>query len=222
MKAEFIVIFDLDGLILDTECIARDAWRHASVDVGHEVDPAVVRTMVGRTLRDIEQILADHVGDQPLVDKLLEQANHHYHRLMDEVEPALKPGVYEIFDFLKANQIQRGLATSSNSFQLEHKLRGKDVLPGFSHVICGDQVKRGKPAPDMFLELARRFDDHPPEKCFVLEDSGPGIEAASRANMRPLLIPDFGEPDPETVARAEATLPDLHHGLNYLEGIMFP
>lgn len=216
MKTDFIVIFDLDGLILDTESIARDAWKYASSDVGQEVSAELVRRMTGRTLKDIRQILSDWFSDQELVGRLLDQANHHYHRLIDEVEPALKPGVYEVLDFLEAEDIPKGLATSSNSDQLEHKLRGKHILPRFAHVICGDQISRGKPAPDMFLALASRFESSP-RNCFVLEDSGPGIEAASCAGMRPLLVPDHGDPQPETLERAEAHFNDLYEVVKYLE-----
>jgi HAD superfamily hydrolase (TIGR01509 family) len=216
MKTDFIVIFDLDGLILDTECIARDAWRHASVDVGHEVTPEVVQHMVGRTLKDIQGILTEHLDKSAPIEALWKRANHHYHRLMDEVEPALKPGVHELFDFLEGRQVPKGLATSSNSDQLVHKLRGKNLLARLSHTICGDQIKHGKPAPDIFLELAGRF-DHAPEACFVFEDSAPGIQAASAAGMRPLLVPDHGTPHPETAALAEAVFDSLHEAIPYLE-----
>jgi HAD superfamily hydrolase (TIGR01509 family) len=213
------VIFDLDGLILETESLARKAWALAGQDLGVSVPEQVVQAMVGRTIHSIRALLEEKLDTEVSYDALLARSDHHYHRLIEIEAPVIKPGVFELLDFLDDQGFPLALATSSRHHQLEPKTRGTGIQGRFHHIVCGDQVERGKPAPDIFLAAAHLL-EMPPAQCFVLEDSGPGIEAAHRAGMRPLFIPDHVRPAEELIALAEAEFQTLHEVIPFLESLV--
>lgn len=218
MVKNLAVIFDLDGLILETESLARKAWVLAGQDLGISVPEQVVQAMVGRTIHSIRALLEEMLDAEVSYDALLARSDHHYHRLIEIEAPVIKPGLFELLDFLDNHGFSLALATSSRRHQLEPKTRGTGIQDRFHQIICGDQVEQGKPAPDIFLAAAHLL-EMPPARCFVLEDSGPGIEAAHRAGMRPLLVPDHVRPAEELVALAEAEFQTLHEVIPFLESL---
>lgn len=208
------MIFDFDGLLVDTERLARESWRRTEEELGWGLDPTFVRSVVGLRVPEIHARLETHVGPER-GREAWERAQHHFHRLLDEGPPQVLPGAFELLDALDVWGVPRALATSSLRPRFERKVRGTGVRERFAHIVCGDEVPRGKPEPDIFLHAAALL-GVPPGGCFVLEDSGPGIEAAHRAGMRPLLVPDHHEPDAATLERAEAVLADLRAALPYV------
>ena len=218
MVKNLAVIFDLDGLILETESLARKAWVLAGQDLGISVPEQVVQAMVGRTIHSIRALLEEMLDAEVSYDALLARSDHHYHRLIEIEAPVIKPGLFELLDFLDNHGFSLALATSSRRPQLEPKTRGTGIQGRFHQIICGDEVEQGKPAPDIFLAAAHLL-EMPPARCFVLVDSGPGIEAAHRAGMRPLLVPDHVRPAEELVALAEAEFQTLHEVIPFLESL---
>ncbi|MFT5495039.1 MAG: HAD superfamily hydrolase (TIGR01509 family) [Kiritimatiellia bacterium] len=210
------VIFDLDGLILETESLARKAWALAGQDLGLSVPEHVVQAMVGRTIHSIRALLVEMLDADVPHEALLARSDHHYHALIESEAPCIKPGVFELLDFLDGHKIPLALATSSRRHQLEPKTRGTELPKRFHQIVCGDQVENGKPAPDIFLAAAELLGVIPGQ-CFVLEDSGPGIEAAHAAGMRPLLVPDHQRPEATVAALAYAEFTTLHEVIPFLE-----
>lgn len=202
------VIFDMDGTLIDTERIGAASWDHAGEDVGLWVDEQVKRDMVGRNMVDIRRLVQEALpGDD--VEPLLERANFHYHRLVSEAPPPVKPGALELLTWLEEREIPTALATSSRSEQAEDKLGRTGLRRFFRFLIGGDQVDRGKPDPQIFQMAAEGLGvriDH----CVVFEDSAPGVEAAHRSGAVSVLVPEVWPADNALALFAHHALRDLH------------
>ncbi len=120
----------------------------------------------------------------------------------------VKAGLYEVLEFLAQHGIPRAVASSTHRQFALVKLEGAGITGQFQAVVGGDEVQNGKPAPDLFLEAARRF-NVPPEECVVLEDLEAGIRAAFAAGMLPIMIPDLKQPSPDVAILSYRILPSL-------------
>jgi HAD superfamily hydrolase (TIGR01509 family) len=213
------VIFDMDGLMLDTERIALRVWRQAANDLGVALDDAVAEQMVGRSRATNQLMLQAHFGDKLSFDDLSALAEARYQAALETEGVPRKPGLIEILDMLRARGVPRAVATSTARKLALHKLDQAGVLGYFDVVVGGDDVEHGKPSPDIFLRAADRLGVRPAE-CVVLEDSGPGIHAASAAGMLPILVPDGGRlPSTDACALAAyvaESLPAAHRLLERL------
>lgn len=201
------VIFDLDGTLLDTERVAITAGLLALAELGHVVDPGVLRALVGVDTVTGTAILGRHLGvtlDHVRLDELW---SVQILRAMDEGVP-LMPGVETLLDELDAAGIPMAIATNSHSTSAANKLARSPIAGRIATVVAFDEVARGKPEPDVFLEAARRL-GHPPRRTLVFEDSETGVAAARSAGMSVVHVPDI-----QKVANSAADhlAPDLLSG----------
>jgi beta-phosphoglucomutase-like phosphatase (HAD superfamily) len=200
MKNRVAVIFDMDGVILNSEPIYREAWRKAAAELGFAVSEDLYARVVGRNDRDSEAIVASVFGDQfPLDDFRGRWRGHWNSHLRDHGIP-VKTGVAEILDFLDERGIRKAIATSTIRRSALQCLG--DLSRRFDAIVAGDEVKRGKPAPDIYLLAAERLDTGP-KHCWVIEDAEAGVEAAHAAGMKPIIVPDLRQPSAEICALAE-------------------
>jgi HAD superfamily hydrolase (TIGR01509 family) len=214
------VVFDMDGLMLDTERIALVVWRQAAADLGFALDDEVAERMVGRTSATNRLMLQMHFGESFSYDELWALADSRYLEALNRDGVPRKDGLVELLDFLAARGIPRAVATSTSPDLARHKLERAGVVQYFDIVVGGTDVERGKPAPDIFLRAAERLGKLPVE-CVALEDSGPGIFAASTAGMVTILIPDGGrEPLAETRERATFVVESLFDAKGIVEGLL--
>ena len=202
------VIFDMDGLMLDTERIALRAWQRATALYGCAPREDVYLSTVGLNAADSEALLTGALG--PSVP--LQEISALQERLFTE-EVALhgivpKPGLFELLAALEAWGIPAAVATSTARARAVEILTRTDLATRFRAVVGGDQVARGKPAPDILLRAADQL-GVPPGRCIVLEDSTPGILAACAAGMTPILIPDLLPPPAEIAVLAYRVVPSL-------------
>ena len=205
------VLFDMDGTLIDTERLGAASWDHAGEELGLTVPEEVKRRMVGRTLPDIHAIVREGMPEVDS-DRLLERANHHYHRLVSEAPPPVKAGARELLAWLKARDVPMAIATSSRRVQAEDKLGRTGLRDFFDVIVAGDEIKRGKPDPEIFQTAAERL-GIPARSCVIFEDSAPGIEAAERSGGLAVLVPEVHPPDPAMVLFAHYVLRDLHEAL---------
>lgn len=214
------VIFDMDGLMLDTERIALVVWRQAAADLGFTLDDEVAERMVGRTSATNRLMLQMHFGDGFSYDELASIADARYRETLERDGVPRKAGLIELLDTLKARGIPLAVATSTAHELARRKLDQAGIAGYFDVVVGGDDVVHGKPAPDIFLRAAERLGRLPGE-CVALEDSGPGIHAASAAGMVTILIPDGGRiPPPETRQLAAFVVASLFAAQPILETLM--
>jgi beta-phosphoglucomutase len=202
------VVFDMDGLMLDTEPIYKVAWQAAAAELGYVLDDDSYSRFVGRPNDDCERDLADQFGSTFPLDRFrarwpqlwkAEVAANGLHR---------KPGLLALLDFLDAQNLAVAVATSTEVDFATFCLRSAGLDTRFRAAVTGDEVARGKPAPDIYLEAARRLHVAPTD-CVALEDSEAGILAASRAGMVGLLIPDGAQPSAVAANAAHRVLRSL-------------
>lgn len=212
------VIFDMDGLMLDTEPLAAQAWVEAATALGVDFDMSLARAMIGRNFADCATMLRNRYAAPYPVDALLGTWHAAYDGIVAREGLALKPGVHELLEWLDANAIPRAVATSTRRERARGKLEHTGLWPRFHHMVGGDEVARGKPAPDIYIEAARRLGARV-DSCVALEDSEPGVRAALAAGMTPIMVPDLHAPSPELVALDVVVLPSLNDVLRRLAAL---
>ena len=208
--------------MLDTERLYQRAWQQAASQLGYGLDDDFYFTLVGCTNAAGERALAEHLGPGfPLVAFRERWAE----LWRDEVRVAgipLKPGLLEVLDSLAGRGIPVAVATSSDrdyaAFSL--KMAGLDVRR-FAHIVTGEQVARGKPAPDIYLEVARRLGVDP-AGCIAIEDSDAGVLSASAAGMLAVMVPDLKPPSPAAREAALRVLTSLHEVVPLLSQVGVP
>jgi beta-phosphoglucomutase-like phosphatase (HAD superfamily) len=203
------VIFDMDGLMLDTESLGAQTWREAAAGIGVEFDLALVPSMIGRNYRDCREMLRAHYGPSYPVEQLTAACLTVFDAIVARDGIAQKPGLPELLDWLEGEHVVRAVATSTRRERAEAQLARQGLLERFSVLVGGNEVENGKPAPDIFLLAAARI-DVPAADCVVLEDSEPGMRAALAAGMMPIMVPDLHGPSPALLAREPLVLTTLH------------
>ena len=184
------VIFDMDGLLLDTEIADRRSWQRAASDYGCSVSDTDFESVLGRTPVDTGNLLSEIwvTRHEPAEHRRkIEVRKQEYFR---SETIALKPGADLILDWLASQRIPCAIASSSSRRTIEDHVAATGLgRTGIAVLVGGDEVDHGKPAPDIFITAADRLDTQP-ELCVVLEDSEAGVAAAAAANMIPVMVPD--------------------------------
>ncbi|XP_055375306.1 probable pseudouridine-5'-phosphatase [Condylostylus longicornis] len=187
------VIFDLDGLLIDSETIYEQIVADIGKKYGKSYPDHTRMRLLGTTEKRSAEIVIEDLQLPISVEEYLQQ----YKQLSNERLNSIKlmKGAEKLIRHLNANKVQFCLATSSSQVMVEKKTSAvPDLMKMFHHIVCGStdpEVKEGKPAPDIFLIAASRFDDKPnPEKCLVFEDSPNGIKAGVTAGMQTIMVPD--------------------------------
>ncbi|MEW6279320.1 MAG: HAD family phosphatase [Candidatus Eremiobacterota bacterium] len=210
------LIFDLDGTLIDSERWNVPAWQAAARHFGYTLTEAFYRTLIGLSrLESDRRILQEFGPDCPVLD-LREKRREIFYAAWDAGDgPPWKPGLRELLAWLEGSPLRTAVATSSSRPEAEAKMLRSGLLDRFPVVVCGDEVARAKPAPDLFLAAADRLEVEP-LACLVVEDSPAGVEAARAAGMPVVFIPDLVAPDPRVEALSLAVLPSLEELLNEL------
>lgn len=185
------VLFDMDGLLLDSERIYREIFIAAAMEHGYDI-AARYDCFIGRSNADCQALLREW---HPEIDYAL--INAETRRMWNARCPGdavpLKDGVHAALDRLDTLGLPRAVATSTVSVRAHAKLAASGLLPRFGAVVGGDEVKAAKPAPDIYLEAARRIGADP-RRCLALEDSVIGFTAARAAGCVAIMIPDLLAP----------------------------
>ncbi len=205
-------VFDMDGLMLDTEPLYKAAWQRASAELGYELDDPSYLKLVGRPTVDCEQELVAQFGERFPLDIFRTRWAELWRAAADEGIPT-KPGLHELLAFIEERGLPAAVATSSDVDYARFSLQQAGLADHFDVVVTGDQVARGKPAPDVYLEAARRLGVEP-QCCIALEDSEAGIVAAAGAGMVALLIPDLTRPSAVALQAAYRVCDSLREARN--------
>lgn len=191
------VVFDLDGLVLDTEAGYRTAWRRAAADWRVELDEDFFLALSGQEAGAVSQALTSVLGEDAPPERFWTRATRHWRQHVDMHGIAVRPGFYELMGWLRERHIPCALATNSHKRYALQCLRVAGLENVFTHLATRDQVERGKPAPDVYLAAAVHLGIAPAD-CLALEDSPTGLAAARGAGMRCILVP--GVPLPAEAA----------------------
>jgi HAD superfamily hydrolase (TIGR01509 family) len=207
-------LFDMDGLLIDTEAVYIEAYHDAARTIGVEMPMALCHAMVGVPKRECELLIQEHFGPDFDVPDFQARFYDHAHRRLDRHVP-VKPGAPELLDYLASRDLPLAIATSSRPETVERHLGRAGLLGHFKAVATRYDVERPKPHPDVYLEAARRL-GVAPEGCVAFEDSNVGLTAAHAAGTMAIMVPDILQPTPEVRAKCLRILPDLHAALTLL------
>jgi HAD superfamily hydrolase (TIGR01509 family) len=203
------VVFDMDGLLVDTEALIRDLTVAAAARFGVEFPEHVFMRMVGLPNAASDAVAREHLGPDFPLDALWAAVNVELHAAC-AVGVALKAGVVELLDHLDEARVPRAIATSSSHASVQRTLGPSGILSRFDAVVAAGDYPRGKPSPDPFLVAAERLATAP-ELCLALEDSHNGVRAAHAAGMMTVMVPDLLAPTDEMREKCLAIADSLHH-----------
>ncbi|MCL2199400.1 MAG: HAD family phosphatase [Defluviitaleaceae bacterium] len=204
-----LVIFDMDGTMLDTEPVSLKAMLHAGTELGVEIKREVAESLMGKSMVRCRQILRENYGEGFDLDRAL---NIHKDYVMSHYEKngvPIKAGIYELLDKLDGMGIKKAVATSTGKQAALWKLSNAKIGNRFEVIIGGDEVENGKPSPDIFLKAAADC-GIPPADCVVIEDTEAGILGATAASIRVIAVPDIAPLTQEIRAKTFAICKDLH------------
>lgn len=208
-------IFDMDGLLFDTERMYRDSWKQSAQQFDLVHNPDFPRTVCGSSGAHMREIISQYY---PQVDAKA-FADDCILRVERELETHVpeKTGVRDILQYFKQHGVRVAVASSSKRATVLHNLKQADILSYFDAVVSGDQVTHGKPAPDIFLLAAQQIGCEP-ENCYVFEDGTNGIRAGVAAGCTTIMIPDLTPPNAQLEQLCAGIYPSLSDAMNAIAG----
>ncbi|HEV7308529.1 HAD family phosphatase [Ensifer sp.] len=183
------VVFDMDGLLFDTEALYRDAMIQTAAELGHDMPASLYLDTIGLSGEATRTLLSGRYGDAFDLDRFWKSASARF-AAMATTETRLKPGVVDLLDLLDGMGLPFAIATSSQHHDVQRNLDGHGLRDRFPTVVAYGDYDNGKPHPAPFLAAARRL-GVAPEHCLALEDSHNGVRSASSAGMMTVMVPDL-------------------------------
>lgn len=201
------LLFDMDGLMIDTESLSARAWQHAAEALHIPLQAAHLHHMVGLSTEHCLEYLKQALPDADIT-ACGQLARARYHQALHHEAIPLKPGILALLQWCDQIGMPRAVATATQRKLADIKLTRTGLASYFPHSVCGDEVARSKPAPDVYLKAAAML-GLPPAECIVLEDSQHGALAALAAGMRVIVVPDLVTPGADITKQALAVCQDL-------------
>ena len=209
-------IFDMDGLLLDSERPIRDAWLQATRELGVPLADADYLQVVGRNEADSRSLLQQRFGATVSYEAVRERANALIAHALGLAGYAVKPGVVVLLQALHERRVPCVVASSTHRDEVERRLAQAGLAIYFDGFSGGDEVRRGKPHPDLFLLAAQRA-RQAPSACLVFEDSEHGAHGAIAAGMSVVIVPDLKTPSDDACAASLAVLSSLHDAQQHID-----
>ena len=204
----FVVIFDMDGVIFDSERLIADLWKEVAEEKGiPDIEDAIIRS-IGITDVATKNVFKEKYGEEFPYEKYKKTVSIRFHERCDGGNLPTKPGIHELMEYLHQNKIPTAVASSTRTAVVEAEIRDAGLLEFFDKIIGGDQVTHSKPDPEIFLKAADALSADPKD-CYVIEDSFNGIRAAHAAGMHPFRVPDMLQPDEEIRGMADRIFDSL-------------
>jgi len=203
-------IFDMDGLLLDSERAIMESWQQAAREFGAELKTEHYLQLIGRRGADVRTLFRSILPEGFPFDEARARA-----RVLSTERRAregflVKPGVQQLLARLAQHAVPAAVASSTHRDEVERRLSMTQLHSQFAAITGGDEVQHGKPAPDIFLLAAERLGVEP-QQCVVFEDVEHGAHGALAAGMQVVIVPDLKQPSPDIQIRCLAVLPTLEH-----------
>lgn len=212
MKFQYI-IFDMDGLLVDSEQLAFRVMADILKEKGYEMSQDVANSLLGTSVEETDQLLREAYPDANLSTEAITPDYLHY---IEQGALSLMPGAANLLDYLEEQCIHKCIASSNLGYIVDQTLNSVGIADRFDFILHGDMVEFAKPEPDLFLESARRWGVQPKE-CLVLEDSFAGIYAANTAGSPVIMVPDIAQPTPEIREKCLAVCDSLDDVIVFLQ-----
>ena len=209
-------IFDMDGLMIDTEKLYLKFWILSAKDFGYDMKPEHVYAIRSMARKYSIPKIKSFLGEDCPTEEIRAHRTELMRDYINEHGLEVKKGLFQLLDYLRDNGIKMAVATATPLSRTTEYLQKIGAAEYFSAVICGDMVETGKPAPDIYLTAAKEL-GLPPHECAAFEDSPNGIKAAHAAGCHPIMIPDMTPPDEEIKPMLAAVYDSLDMATEYFE-----
>ncbi len=202
------VIFDMDGLMINSERVTYDGYVIECGKLGLTMEEDFYKSFLGCPLPAVFQMFYDHFSPSFPMEEVLKNVHRYMNDLFEKEGVPVKEGLRELLKYLKEHGYKTVVATSSTRDRVDKILEQTGLTDYYDDSICGDEVEHGKPNPDIFLKACEKVHVSPAE-ALVLEDSEMGIQAASSAHIPVICVPDMKYPAPRYAALASRIVGSL-------------
>lgn len=210
------VIFDMDGVIFDSESLVLSCWKIIGEKYGISDIDKVFPKCIGTNKQETKRIIMDFYGTEFPYDKFKVEASELFHKKTKEKGVPVKRGARELLSYFKVNGYQIALASSTRLEVVKQELEQAGLLKFFRVVIGGDMVSHSKPHPEIYERACQELGVNPTE-TYAIEDSFHGVRSAHAAGMKVLMVPDMLKPDEEIQELAEDVFPSLMAVLGFFQ-----
>lgn len=210
-----LVVFDVDGLMIDTESVWKNAFDKAGDKYGiPNLGDTLFPSLIGKRLED-EQELLDRLLPSDIQNQLINEWRQIGLSSLEKEVP-VKPGLYEMLDYLEQHHIKMAVATTTRRELTKQRLKKIGVYDRFDYVLCGDEVTKRKPDPEIYLSVLKKMNTDA-KNALVLEDSVVGVEAAYRAGIDCIQVPDLIAPTEVQEKQTICIVKDLMEARDYIQ-----
>lgn len=211
------VLFDMDGLMVDTESLATEALIHSAKKQGYDMTEEETFQVLGFTTKSIYEFWENYFKNSDVSGKQLVDDHYKYiENILFTTGPKKMPYIEELLKYLKESNYKVAVASSSNMDHIINNMEKTGLKKYIDEFASGAEVENGKPEPDVFLLAAERLGVKP-EECLVLEDSKAGVIAGSSAGAKVIMVPDMFKPDEECKERIYRIVGNLGEVISILE-----
>lgn len=210
------VIFDMDGLMIDSERVTFEGYQHVLAKENLTMSEEKYKTLLGKPVKAVHDLFKEDYGPQYDVDQIIKDVHAYIAKRFETEGVPLKPGLVELLKYLKENNYKTIIATSSHRNRVDLIVKQAQIDQYFDDSICGDEVTKGKPNPEVFLKACQKLQVSP-EDALVLEDSESGINAAYNAEIKVIGIPDMKYPEEKYVKMTYKIMDNLFQVKDFLE-----
>ena len=210
------IIFDMDGLMIDSERVTFECYQERLKDMNLTMDEEFYKTLLGKPIKGIYQRFYDVYGNDFPIENVIQDVHQLMAERFETEGVPVKKGLVELLHYLKDNNYKTIVATSSNRDRVDKILAQAKITEFFDDSICGDEVTKGKPNPEVFLKSCQKLGV---DEAIVLEDSEAGIQASYDANIKVICIPDMKYPEKQYEEKTFKILKDLTEVTAYLKSL---
>ena len=212
------IIFDMDGLMIDSERVTFECYQERLKDMNLTMDEEFYKTLLGKPIKGIYQRFYDVYGNDFPIENVIQDVHQLMAERFETEGVPVKKGLVELLHYLKDNNYKTIVATSSNRDRVDKILAQAKITEFFDDSICGDEVTKGNPNPEVFLTSCQKRGVNVDE-AIVLEDSEAGIQASYDANIKVICIPDMKYPEKQYEEKTFKILKDLTEVTAYLKSL---
>ena len=212
------IIFDMDGLMIDSERVTFECYQERLKDMNLTMDEEFYKTLLGKPIKGIYQRFYDVYGNDFPIENVIQDVHQLMAERFETEGVPVKKGLVELLHYLNDNNYKTIVATSSNRDRVDKILAQAKITEFFDDSICGDEVTKGKPNPEVFLKSCQKLGVNVDE-AIVLEDSEAGIQASYDANIKVICIPDMKYPEKQYEEKTFKILKDLTEVTVYLKSL---
>ena len=212
------IIFDMDGLMIDSERVTFKCYQEILKGMNLTMDEEFYKTLLGKPLKGIYQRFYDVYGNDFPIEDVIKDVHALMAKRFETEGVPIKTGLKSLLEYLKENNYKTIVATSSNRDRVDTILSQAQITDYFDDSICGDEVTKGKPNPEVFLKSCQKLGVNVDE-AIVLEDSEAGIQASYDAGIKVICIPDMKYPEKQYEEKTFKILKDLNDVTEYLKSL---